>query len=119
MRDANVTGNENALLPAFASPFPSITDPAQSTSTCRENVAMSPSSIEISPLLARKPQLHRDTDEPEHEPRQRRPSLSRQGLRIENPDLSRRRQTGDASRRQRVHKPDDHRPRSPERGADD
>src|SRR6186713_2937597 len=43
MRDGNVTGSVNAPLPAFASPLPSITEPCQSTSTCRSNVAIAPS----------------------------------------------------------------------------
>jgi hypothetical protein len=42
MRAGNVTGRLNAPLPAFAVPFPSMIDPDQSTSTCRENVAINP-----------------------------------------------------------------------------
>src|SRR5580765_4510017 len=42
MRLGNVTGSENAPLPAFASPLPSITEPCQSTSTCRSIVAIRP-----------------------------------------------------------------------------
>src|SRR5437763_14451250 len=42
MRLGNVTGNENAPLPAFASPLPSITEPFQSTSTCRSKVGIGP-----------------------------------------------------------------------------
>ena len=43
-RAGNDTGSVNAPVPAFASPLPSITDPFQSTSTCRSNVAISVSS---------------------------------------------------------------------------
>ena len=40
MRDGNVTGSVNAPVPAFADPLPSMIDPAQSTVTVRENVAI-------------------------------------------------------------------------------
>src|SRR4051812_32242706 len=40
MRDGNVTGSVNAPEPAFASPLPSMIEPAQSTVTVRENVAI-------------------------------------------------------------------------------
>jgi hypothetical protein len=41
MRAGNVTGRVNAPVPAFADPFPSMIEPAQSTVTVRENVAIS------------------------------------------------------------------------------
>ena len=40
----NVTGSVNAPVPALTCPLPSMIDPDQSTSTCRENVAISVSS---------------------------------------------------------------------------
>src|SRR6478609_9848409 len=40
MREGNVTGSVNAPVPAFATPFPSIIGPDQSTVTVRENVAI-------------------------------------------------------------------------------
>ena len=40
MRRGNVTPTENAPVPAFASPDPSISEPVQSTVALRENVAI-------------------------------------------------------------------------------
>ena len=40
MRDGNVTGSVNAPVPALATPFPSMIEPAQSTVTDLENVAI-------------------------------------------------------------------------------
>src|SRR5262245_16347840 len=47
MRDGNVTGRLNAPLPALAVPLPSITEPAQSTSTLRSNVMSRLRGVEI------------------------------------------------------------------------
>jgi hypothetical protein len=56
MREANVTGNVKAPEPALAVPFPSITDPAQSTVTVRENVAISPVSNLAEPVNPANPE---------------------------------------------------------------
>src|SRR5713101_7844545 len=119
MRAGNDTGNENAPVPAFASPLPSITEPCQSTSTCRSNVAMrSPSDCRLlvvdsrmrlaiadwrfriteSTFASRDSQLHAEPDQPEHDPRNRHPALSRRRRhRIQDPDVARRRGTRGAA----------------------
>src|SRR5256885_309020 len=85
-----------AGCPAFASPLPSVTEPFQSTSTCRSNVAID-SSRSARPaggalhlfLSARDAQLHAGADQPEHDPRNRPPSLPRRRRhRIQNPDVA-------------------------------
>src|SRR5829696_497149 len=50
-RDGNDTGNENAPLPAFAVPLPSMIGPVQSTTTLRENVAINHSNRKTPPRI--------------------------------------------------------------------
>src|SRR6266511_703023 len=102
MRAGNVTGSVNAPVPAFASPFPSGTDPCQSTSTCRSNVAMSllrlgtvlrpcaTFDVKIaSTLLSGDSQLHRGPDEAERDPRNGNQPIAWRGRGwIDNPHVS-------------------------------
>src|SRR5512146_1342580 len=80
MRFGNATGSENAPVPAFAIPLPSMTDPFQSTSTCRSNVAiaaseMSGGSRTLLAFTCRDAELHRGAEQPEDDPGEHHPAL--------------------------------------------
>src|SRR5215510_6569581 len=84
MRAGNETGSENAPVPAFASPLPSVTEPFQSTSTCRSKVA----TVFLSLPSASNSHLHRHSHQSDHDPDNGNPALSRRGCRIKNPDVA-------------------------------
>src|ERR1051326_6770295 len=87
-RAGKLTGSETAPVPAFASPLPSLTDPCQSTSTCRSNVAIGSSMVrddaEGRPLrtlllASSHTELHGGADQAEADPRDRNPAPSGRG----------------------------------------
>src|SRR5262245_47056636 len=90
MRDGNVTGRVNAPLPAFASPFPSVTDPRQSTSTCRSKVidrlqrSACPRTLVF---LSGYAELHDHADEADNDPGANRPAIAGYRQRVQNPDV--------------------------------
>src|SRR5712692_3556875 len=97
MREGNVTGSENAPVPAFASPLPSMTDPCHSTSTCR-SIVIGASAVRLKTghslmlsLPARHAQLNGGADQSDRYQRHQHPALlgrRRQG--IQDPDAARR-----------------------------